>query len=108
MNGPWTALLNKLTLSRTEREVVKRFEADPSGRTFLPIADILRSHRLQDESLELRTQGVDRHPTFSVARVVLARELLQKGLVEAAWRTLADQQDRLDNRRDVGWVSRKA
>lgn len=88
MNGPWIALLNKLPLSRTEREVVKRFEADPSGRTFLPIADILRSHRLVDESLELLTQGVDKHPTFSVARVVLARELLQKGLIENAWRTL--------------------
>lgn len=88
MNGPWIALLNKLPLARTEREVVKRFEADPDGRTFLPIADILRSHRLQDESLELLTQGVDKHPSFTVARVVLARELLQKGLVENAWRTL--------------------
>lgn len=88
MDGPWLALLEKLPLSRTEREVVKRFETDPQGRTFLPIADILRSHRLVDESLELLTQGVDRHPTFTVARVVLARELLQKGLVESAWRAL--------------------
>jgi len=88
MNGPWIPLLLNLPLSRTEREVVRRFEADPLGRTFLPIADILRSHRLLDESLELLSQGVERHPTFAVARVVLARELLQKGMVEPAWRTL--------------------
>lgn len=88
MPNSWLSLLDRLPLSRTEREVVKRFEADADGRTFLPIADILRSHRLVDESLELLTHGVERHPTFSVARVVLARELLQKGLVESAYRTL--------------------
>jgi tetratricopeptide (TPR) repeat protein len=88
MASPWIAILNNLQLSRTEKEVVKRFEADPEGRAFLPVADILRSHRLQDECLELLTEGVGRHPTFTVARVVLARELLQKGLVTEAARTL--------------------
>ena len=41
-----------------------------------------------DEALELLTQGVDRHPNFTVARVVLARELLQKGMIESSWRIL--------------------
>lgn len=90
MIDPWIPLLSNLPLSRTEREVVKRYEADPQGRTFLPVADILRSHRLVDESLELLTQGVARHPTFTVARVVLARELLQKGMVAEAWRALEE------------------
>jgi hypothetical protein len=90
MIDPWIPLLSNLPLSRTEREVVKRYESDPQGRTFLPVADILRSHRLVDESLELLTQGVERHPTFTVARVVLARELLQKGMVAEAWRALEE------------------
>jgi len=90
MIDPWIPLLASLPLSRTEREVVKRFESDPNGRTFLPVADILRAHRLVDESLELLTQGVECHAGFTVARVVLARELLQKGMVENAWRTLED------------------
>lgn len=90
MNDPWLALLANLPLSRTEREVVRRFEADSQGRTFLPVADILRSHRLIDESLELLTQGVERHPGFTVARVVLARELLQKGMAADAWRVLEE------------------
>lgn len=90
MQNPWQPILHKLPLTRTEREVVRRYEADPNGRTFLPVADILRSHRLLDEALELLTQGVEKHPTFTVARVVLARELLQKGLVSPAWKALED------------------
>ena len=90
MTDPWMPLLNRLNLSRTEREVARRFEADPQGRSFLPVADILRANRLIDESLELLTQGVALHPTFTVARVVLARELLNKGMVEASWRTLEE------------------
>ncbi len=90
MADPWIPLLLNLPLSRTEREVVKRFESEPTGRTFLPVADILRAHRLLDESLELLLQGVDRHPQFAVARVVLVRELLQKGMVAEAWRALED------------------
>src|SRR4051812_43320752 len=90
MTEPWWSMLTSLPLSLTEREVAKRFEADPLGRTFLPVADILRSHRLVDESLELLAQGVARHPGFAVARVVLARELLQKGAIVDAWQILED------------------
>jgi tetratricopeptide (TPR) repeat protein len=88
MTTPWSAILDKLPLSRTERAVVKRFEGDPEGRTFLPVADILRSHKMIDEAIEILTQGVARHPAFTIARVVLARELLAKGLVTESWRTL--------------------
>lgn len=90
MKDTWIPLLNSLALSKTEKEVVRRFESDPQGRTFLPVADILRSHRLVDESLELLMQGVQRHSGFTVARVVLARELLQKGMVMDAWRILEE------------------
>jgi len=90
MQNPWQPILQKLPLTRTEREVVRRYESDTTGRTFLPVADILRSHHHVDEALELLTQGVERHPTFTVARVVLARELLQKGLIAPAWRAIED------------------
>lgn len=88
MQDPWNAILSKLNLSRAEQAAVKRFEQDPNGRSFLPVADILRSHRKIEESLELLTQGVERHPGFTVARVVLARELFAKGMVAQAWYTL--------------------
>lgn len=90
MIDPWVQILRNLKLSRAEQAVLKRYEQDPEGRAFLPLADILRSHKKIDESLELLTQGVERHPGFSVARVVLARELLNKGMVLEAWHTLED------------------
>lgn len=87
---PWLSILLKLPLSRTEREVVRRYETDPGGRAFLPIADILRAHRHIDEALEVLITGVQRHPNFVVARVVLVRELFHKGLVEMASKILEE------------------
>ena len=81
-------MARQLPLSRVEQEVLRRFQEDPSGRQFLPLGDLLRNHKLIDESLELLTQGVQDHPGFAVARVVLARELFQRGLVLDAWTTL--------------------
>jgi len=84
----WTTMAGQLPLSKVEQEVFRRFQEDPNGRQFLPLSDILRNHDLIDESLELLTQGVQNHPTFAVARVVLARELFLRGLILEAWTVL--------------------
>jgi tetratricopeptide (TPR) repeat protein len=97
MSDLWMPVLEKLSLSRAEQAAVKRYQQDPQGRGFLPVADILRAHRRIDESLEILTQGVERHPTFTVARVVLARELLSKGLVLQSWHTLDSSPQPLDD-----------
>ncbi len=86
--NPWLNILSKITLSKSEQEVVKRFESNPEGRSFLAIADILKNHHYIDESLELLVQGVEQHPKYIVARVVLARELFYKGLMSEAWKVL--------------------
>ena len=95
MADVWTPLLANLPLSKSERDVARRFSAEPLGRSFLPVADILRAHRLVDESLELLTHGVERHPGFTVARVVLARELLAKGMIDTSWTLLEQAADSL-------------
>ena len=84
----WIKMIGQLPTSRSEREVLRRFEEDPSGRQFLPLSDILRNHKLIDESMELLAQGVQEHPGFSVARVVLAREIFQRGMLVEAWTVL--------------------
>jgi tetratricopeptide (TPR) repeat protein len=84
----WIAMVAQLPLSRVEQEVLRRFQEDPSGRQFLPLSDVLRNHKLVDESLELLIQGVHNHPAFAIARVVLARELFQRGQVMDAWEAL--------------------
>jgi tetratricopeptide (TPR) repeat protein len=88
----WIAMVAQLPLSRVEQEVLRRFQEDPSGRQFLPLSDVLRNHKLVDESLELLTQGVQNHPGFAIARVVLARELFHRGLVMEAWEALENSQ----------------
>jgi tetratricopeptide (TPR) repeat protein len=87
---PWLAIVQKLSLSRSEKEIIKRYESDKEGRAFLPLADILRAHRFIDESIELLMEGVAKHPTFTVARVVLARELFHKGSIQESWKVLSD------------------
>jgi hypothetical protein len=95
--NPWSAVLQKLPLSRAEQAAVKRFELDPMGRSFLSVADILRAHRKIEDSLELLSDGVERHPTFTVARVVLARELYGRGLLAQAWHTLTSATQNLSD-----------
>jgi tetratricopeptide (TPR) repeat protein len=85
----WTKMVRQLPLSRAEAEILRRFEEDPTGRQFLPLSEILRNHQLIDESVELLHQGVQDHPGFAVARVVLARELFQRGMVIDSWDALA-------------------
>lgn len=92
---PWIPILNQLKLSRSEKMVVERYQSAPEGRTFLPIADILLSHQMVDECIELLMQGVSRHPRFTVARVILARELFNKGMMLQAWNTLAESPESL-------------
>ncbi len=89
-SSTWIKMAERLPLSRSEQEVLRRFEQDPGGRQFLPLSDVFRAHKLLDESIELLTQGVQDHPGFSVARVVLARELYHRGLILDAW-TVLDQ-----------------
>ncbi len=82
--------LDHLDLNNGEKEVVRRFKDNPQSRYFLPISDILRLHRYSDESIEMLIEGVSQNPRFTVARVILARELYQKGLMTEAWRVLEE------------------
>ena len=84
----WIKMIRRLPTSRSEQEVLRRFEEDPSGRQFLPLSDVLRNHKLVNEAMELLAQGLEDHPGFSVARVVLARELFLRGLIFDAWTVL--------------------
>ena len=86
--NPWTELLKKNTLKKSEQAVVTRFEKAPDSRAFLPLADLLKAHECRDEAVELLLQGVERHPAFTVARVVLARELYERGMIRNAWSVL--------------------
>lgn len=90
-------MLESLDLTKTERSVLERYKGDPEGRSFLPVSDILRTHNRIEESLELLAAGLEKHPSFTVARVVLARELFNRGMVANAWQTLIDSPNALSD-----------
>ena len=92
---PVLGLLSSINLSKTEEAVIRRFQEDPQGRSFLPVADILRNHNYHQESVEMLMSGIHRHPNFSVARVILARELFKRGLVEESERVLEESPESL-------------
>jgi tetratricopeptide (TPR) repeat protein len=86
----WLRILQELPLSKSEKELAARFAADPEGRGFLTIAEVLKTHQAHDECLELLTEGLGRHTDYNVARVVLARELYTRGLVQECLKTLEE------------------
>ncbi len=86
--SPWINLLDLTSLSPKEKSSIEKFNKSPESRAFLAVADILRSQKLYTESLELLADGVSRHPNYSGARVVLVRDLLDRGMVSEAWEHL--------------------
>ena len=58
MTRHWVSQFQKLPLSKAERQILGKFEADPAGLGFLPLADVLKAHKLYDEALELMSEGV--------------------------------------------------
>ncbi len=88
--------LDGLSVSPLDREAVEAFRKNPNGRGFLPIVDILTKHSHEDEALQLLILGVQLHPGYSAARVVLAQKLFERSIFGEAWQVL--QQAPLDLR----------
>jgi tetratricopeptide (TPR) repeat protein len=86
----WLRILQELPLNKAEKDVVSRFAAEPEGRGFLSVAEILKNHQATEESVELLTEGLNRHPDYNVARVVLARELLARGMIDHSLKVLEE------------------
>ncbi len=73
--------------------MVDRFAQNPGARVFLPLAEILKKYQLADESLEMLVQGVEKHPRYTAARMVLAQEYFLRGMMEEAWGILSSTVD---------------
>lgn len=84
----WSHTLDRLPLSPTEQDTIKRYQEQPHGRLFLAVAEILLKYGVRDDGIQLLLQGIQQHPAYSVARVVLVNELLNQGMPEEAWQIL--------------------
>ncbi len=78
----------------------KKLEEDPTSRLFMPLAfAYLRLGRF-DEVIEVCSKGLDNHPDYHAAKVVLANAFLEKGMIEEAKHLLFDVVEKMpDNYR---------
>ena len=77
----YLTILDNFPLLKTDRVLLARFRREPEGRGFLSVAELLKACNFPAESLELLQSGVAAHPRFSAARVVLAKEFFQRGMI---------------------------
>ena len=77
----YLTLLDNFPLLKPDRVLLERFRRDPDGRGFLSVAELLKACNFPAESLELLQSGVAAHPRFSAARVILAKEFFQRGMI---------------------------
>lgn len=75
-------LLDNVPLTKGDQQLVENFRTDPEGRGFLSIVELLNSCDYHDEALELLQIGLANHPQFTAARVILAKEFFNRGMVE--------------------------
>ena len=97
MINTWKELSERHDLSRTDRESLESFIKHPKGRFFLPVAELLRKYGYDDDSLQILLDGLQRHPSYSPARVVLARSLFEKSIFTEAWEVLSQSPVRLND-----------
>lgn len=88
MREPWLSICEKLQLSKKDRAILAKYKKNPKGKSFLSLGKILISNGYEEEAIELLLQGVDRHPQYIAARVVLAERLMKRGMLQDSWSLL--------------------
>ena len=81
------ALWNELQgLTTQEKEIIKRFEVNPTGPAFVSVSELLRKRGYIDESIVTLEEGLRKFPQYHSARAALAKDYFQKGLMHEAQR----------------------
>jgi len=62
----------------------KKLEEDPASRLFMPLAFALLKLGRYDETIDVCKKGLDHHPDYHAAKVILANAYLEKGMLKEA------------------------
>jgi len=68
----------------------KKLEEDPTSRVFMPLAFAYLRLGKYDEVIDVCSKGLDNHPDYHAAKVVLANAFLEKGMLDEAKHLLYD------------------
>jgi len=66
-------------LERELARLTERFEEQPAGRVFAPLADCHRKLGQLDTALQVCLTGLARHPGYSSAQLILGKIFLDRG-----------------------------
>lgn len=64
------------------------YEKDPTARIFAPLADAYRKSKLWDEAIDILKKGLEIHPDYVSAHLVLARCYYEKDMLQLAKKSL--------------------
>ncbi|HPD18443.1 MAG: tetratricopeptide repeat protein [Candidatus Goldbacteria bacterium] len=65
-------------------ELKKKLSQNPDSLIFVPLADAYRKAGLHDEAVEVCKKGLEKHPSYTSARVVLGRIYIEKNKFDEA------------------------
>lgn len=78
------------TLKPSEKELMARYYAHPTGPLFLQVAQLLQKRGFYNEALVVVEDGLNRYPNLFSARVFYAKELFNRGQIPLAYSVLKD------------------
>ncbi len=62
--------------------MLRRFLVEPTSRLFLSVAELFKAYDQTSDCIRLLEFGLENHPTYGAARVILAREYFDQGEFE--------------------------
>src|SRR5208337_33214 len=65
-------------------ELKKKLEENPDSLVFAPLSDAFRRQGNLKEALEVCKKGLQKHPSYTLAQVVLGRILREQGKINEA------------------------
>lgn len=87
MDSVSTRFLRDLhNLTKEELATIQKFESDPTGAGFVPIAEMLRNRGYIEEAIVILEDGCLRYPQYASARALLAQDYFTQGMFEESLR----------------------
>lgn len=65
-------------------EYTKKLSSNPESLVFVPLAEVYRKNGLLDQAIETCLKGLQNHPSYMSARMVLGRAYLEKDMYDEA------------------------
>ena len=75
---------DNIKLSPEIEQLSEKLQADPKSRVFAQLADAYRKANLLDEAIDTAKKGLEVHPKYAIAHLVLGRCYLAKGMFALA------------------------